>query len=64
MFWGGALAGLGIGLLVAGVLAELEVRRTVWVSVIGVVFAAIGQVIALRAARRSLQPDKGKPQNP
>jgi hypothetical protein len=63
-FWGGVLAGLGLGLLVSGALTELGVHRTVWVGCIGIVLAGIGQVIALRAVRRSLQPDKGKPQNP
>jgi hypothetical protein len=63
-FWGGVLAGLGIGLLVARVLAELEVQRTVWVGVIGIVLAGLGPVIAFRAVRGSWQPDKGKPQNP
>ena len=62
-FWGGLLAGLGLGLLVARVLEELEVRKTVWVGVLGIVLVAIGQVIALRAVR-NWQPDRDKPQNP
>jgi hypothetical protein len=60
-FWGGVLCGLGIGLLVAAVLAELELQRTVWVGVIGIVLAGIGQIIALRAVRASCQPEKDKP---
>jgi membrane protein DedA with SNARE-associated domain len=63
-FWGGVLAGLGIGLFVAKVLEELEVFRTVWVGLIAIVLVAIGPAIALRTVRRSSQPDKGKPQNP
>ncbi|MFL5240605.1 MAG: hypothetical protein ACJ8FY_00730 [Gemmataceae bacterium] len=63
-FWGGALTGFGIGLLVPGVLAELGVQRPGVVGGIGALLAAIGQVIALRAVRRSLQPDKTKPLNP
>ena len=54
-FWGGVLVGLGIGLLVAAILVQLELRRTAWVSVMGIVLAAIGQVIAWRAVR-SRQP--------
>ena len=63
MFWGGVLCGLGIGLLVAAVLAELELPRTVWVGVIGIALAGMGQVIALRAVRRSRQAEKDNPQN-
>ena len=63
-FWGGLLAGLGIGLFVARILEELEVQRTVWLGLIAIVLVAIGPAIALRAVRRSSQPDKGKPQNP
>jgi hypothetical protein len=63
-FWGGLLAGLGIGLFVARILEELEVQRTVWLGLIAIVLVAIGPAIALQAVRRSSQPDKGKPRNP
>jgi hypothetical protein len=63
-FWGGLLAGLGIGLFVARILEELEVQRTVWLGLIAIVLVGIGPAIALRAVRRSSQPDEGKPRNP
>jgi predicted lipid-binding transport protein (Tim44 family) len=63
-FWGGLLSGLGLGLLVAAALAELGLQRNVWVGVIAILLAGIGQVIALRSVRRSLQLEKDQPQNP
>jgi len=63
-FWGGLLAGLGLGLFAAKFLEELEVFRTVWVGFLAIVLVGIGPGIALQAVRRSLQRDKGKPQNP
>ena len=63
-FWGGVLAGLGLGLFVAKFLEELEVFRTVWVGFIAIVFVGMGLGIAVQAVRRSSQPDQGKPQNP
>ena len=63
-FWGGVLAGLGIGLFVAKFLEELEVFRTVWVGFIAIALVGIGLGIAVQTVRRSSQPDKGKPQNP
>ena len=66
-FWGGVLFGVGIGFLVAAVLVQLELmtlQRTIWVGIIGILLCPIGQTIALRAVRRSWQPDKDKPQNP
>ena len=62
-FWGGLLAGLGIGLFVAKFLEELEVFRTVWVGFIAIALVGIGLGIAVQTVRRSSQPDKGKPQN-
>ena len=63
-FWGGVLAGLGVGLFVAKFLQELEVFRTVWVGFIAVALVGIGMGVGFRAVRRSSQPDKGKPRNP
>ena len=63
-FWGGLLAGLGLGLFVAKWLEELEVFRTVWVGFLAIAFVGIGLGIAIRAVRRNSQPDKGKPQSP
>jgi predicted lipid-binding transport protein (Tim44 family) len=63
-FWGGLLAGLGLGLFVAAWLADLGVQKTVWVGFIAIVLVGIGPGIALRAVRRNWQPDKDKPQNP
>ena len=56
-FWGGVLVGFGIGLLMAAVLLELELHRSVWVGVLGIVLAGVGQIVALRAVRRSRQPE-------
>jgi len=63
-FWGGVLAGLGLGLFVAKFLEDLEVFRTVWVGFIAIALVGIGLGIAVQTVRRSSQPDKGKPQNP
>jgi hypothetical protein len=63
-FWGGLLAGLGLGLFVAAALEELGVFKTVWVGFAAVVLLGIGQGMAWRAVRRSRQPNTEKPQNP
>ena len=63
-FWGGLLAGLGIGLFVAKFLLDLEVFRTVWVGFIAIALVGIGMGIAVQAVRRSSRPYKDKPQNP
>jgi hypothetical protein len=63
-FWGGVLAGLGIGLFVAKFLEELEVFRMVWVGFIAIALVGIGMGIAVQTVRRSSQPDQGKPRNP
>jgi len=54
--------GFGLGLLTGAALVELELmtlQRKAWVSVAGIVLALVGQVIALRAIRRSQEPEKG-----
>ena len=63
-FWGGVLAGLGLGLFVAKFLEDLEVFRTVWVGFIAIALVGIGLGIVVQTGRRNSQPDKGKPQNP
>jgi hypothetical protein len=62
-FWGGVLFGLGIGLFVPGILAELEIPKTVWLAFLAIVLIASGPAIAFRAVRRNWQPDKDKPQS-
>jgi hypothetical protein len=63
-FWGGLMAGLGIGLLVARTLEDFEVPRAGWLRAIAILLGIGGPLIALRAARRNAQPDKSKPRNP
>jgi hypothetical protein len=63
-FWGGLLAGLGIGLFVAKSLEELGVFKMVWVGFMAVALVGGGLGIAVQAVRRSSRPDTGKPQNP
>jgi F0F1-type ATP synthase assembly protein I len=62
-FWGGVLAGLGLGLFVARILAELEIPTMVWLRGIAIVLLVIGPIIALASVRRSLQSEKDQPQN-
>jgi predicted lipid-binding transport protein (Tim44 family) len=59
-FWGGLLAGLGLGLFAASFLEELGFWRTAWVGFIAVVLAGIGQGIAIASVRRSLETEKQK----
>jgi hypothetical protein len=40
-FWGGVLAGLGLGLFVVKILEELELQTTVWLRAIAIVLLAI-----------------------
>ena len=64
-FWAGVLAGVGLGLLTGAALVELELmtlQRKAWVSVTGIVLVAMGQLIALRAARRGPQRETERPQ--
>lgn len=56
-YWGGLLAGLGLGLLVARALAELEVPLTAWIGLAAIVLVGIGQVIAFRSVRRDQPAD-------
>jgi hypothetical protein len=63
-FWGGLLAGLGLGLFVAKSLEELQVFRTVWVGFIAIVLVGGGLGIAFKAVRRDSKPNAGKPRNP
>jgi predicted lipid-binding transport protein (Tim44 family) len=63
-FWGGLLAGLGLGLFGAKFLEELGVFRTVWVGFIAIALVGGGLGIAMRAVRRSSQIDTGKPRIP
>jgi hypothetical protein len=58
-FWGGAMFGMGIGLLLAAALVELELltlQHKAWVSVTGILLALTGQGIAWRAGSRDRQP--------
>ena len=63
-FWGGLLAGIGIGLFVAKSLEEFGVFKLVWVGFVAIALVGGGLGIAVRAVRRNSQPDAGKPQNP
>jgi hypothetical protein len=63
-FWGGLLAGLGLGLFTAKFLDDLEIFRTVLVGFIAIVLVGLGLGIALQAVRRSSKPDEVKRQNP
>ena len=51
-YWGGLLAGLGLGLLVARILEESGVPRMGWLVLLATVLIGIGQGIAIRAVRR------------
>jgi hypothetical protein len=62
-FWGGVLAGLGVGILVAKSLAELEIPTTGWLRGIAILLGIIGPIIALASVRRSLQAEKDQPQD-
>jgi hypothetical protein len=59
-FWGGLLAGVGLGLFVASWLTELGVMKTVWTGFIAIVLIGIGQGVALRVARREWLAEKGR----
>jgi hypothetical protein len=61
-FWGGVLAGLGIGILVVRILAELEIPTTGWLRGIAILLGIIGPIIALQSVRRSLQSEKDQAQ--
>ncbi len=63
-FWGGVLGGLGLGLLVAKILAELEIPTVGWLRFMAVLWLALGPISALESVRRSLQSEKDQPQNP
>jgi hypothetical protein len=63
-FWGGALFGMGIGLLLAAVLVEQELltlQHKAWVSVTGILLALTGQGIVRRAVSRDRQLKEDKP---
>jgi hypothetical protein len=62
-FWGGLLAGIGIGLFVAKSLEEFGVFKLVWVGFAAIALVGGGLGIAVRAVRRNSQPDEGKPQD-
>lgn len=50
-FWGGLLAGVGLGLLLAAALVELEMLRSnrrAWASLLGAVLFGIGGLVAAR----------------
>jgi hypothetical protein len=64
-FWGGALFGLGIGLLLAAALVELELltlHHKAWVSVTGILLALTGQWVVRRSVSRYPQPKEDKPE--
>ena len=62
-FWGGLLAGIGIGLFVAKSLDELGIFKLVWVGFVAVALIGTGQGIAFKAVRREFKPNAGKLQN-
>jgi hypothetical protein len=62
-FWGGVLAGLGVGILLAKSLAELEIPTAGWLRGTAILMGIIGPLIALESVRRSLQAEKDQPQN-
>ena len=62
-FWGGVLAGLGLGLLVEKILAELEIPTVGWLRFVAIVLLSIGPIIALASVRCSLQSEKDQPQH-
>jgi hypothetical protein len=59
-FWGGLLAGLGLGLFVASWLEELGFWKTPWVGFIAIVLVGFGLGSAVTSARRSLEREKPK----
>jgi len=57
-FWAGVLIGVGIGLLVAAGLVELELmtlHRKAWVSVTGIILCLLGQAAFRWTAKRQRQ---------
>ena len=63
-FWGGLLAGVGLGLFAAKFLEDGALFKNVWVGFIAIVLVGGGLGIAMQAARRSLKPDQVEPQKP
>jgi hypothetical protein len=59
-FWGGLLAGIGMGLFVAKSLEEFGVFKLVWVGFVAIALVGGGLGIAVRAVRRDSQPDAGR----
>lgn len=57
-FWGGLLAGLGLGLFAAKFLDDLHVWKSVWVGFVAIILVGIGPGIAIRAVRRNVQQDQ------
>lgn len=60
-FWGGVLAGLGIGILVAKSLAELEIPTTGWLRGVAILMGISCPIIALESVRRALQSEEDQP---
>jgi hypothetical protein len=59
-FWGGLVAGVGLGLFAANFLEELGFWRTPWVGFIAIVMVGMGLGIAVASVRRSLEAEKQK----
>src|SRR5262245_60999634 len=68
-FWGGVLIGVGVGIFLAGILAEFEVinlgpdRWTPRVSAIVIAFILTGMLVTQRSASPGQQPQQEKPRD-
>jgi hypothetical protein len=69
-FWCGLLAGVGVGLLLAAALVELEVltsQRKAWVSLLGAVLVGVGGLVNWRSQsgnRGRAEPGAAAPRRP
>jgi hypothetical protein len=69
-FWCGLLAGVGVGLLLAAALVELELltsQRKAWVSLLGAVSVGVGSLVGWRSqsgTRGAAGPGAGAAERP